>query len=270
MEKIESEKKAELDKKVKPGKLKWAAIGITSLALAICCIIFLVVSYFNAHSVDKYLEDAYVGNVSSPSDTSSVSQSDFKSPINFDVLWNVNKDVYAWIEIANTKINYPIVECGSDSYYLNHAIDGSNDKNGTLFTEIFYNHSDFNDPVTVIYGHDMKSGAMFGTLQKYSDNEYFAKHNSINVYLPDRTLTYNVFAALPYNNKHILYSWNFNKEDNYNNFLRNIKSTKSLLANFDNSIEVTSSDKIIILSTCLKSNNTQRFLVMAVLAGEQN
>lgn len=257
--------------KNKPNKLKWLLIGITALVLAICGIIFLIVSYFRAHSIDKYLEEAYVGNVSvSTSDSSEQPQSDFTSPINFESLWAVNTDIYAWLEIPDTKINYPIAQSQTnDSYYLNHAIDGSSDKNGTLYTESSFNSTDFSDPMTVIYGHDMKSGAMFGTLQKYSDSEYFNEHRTIKVYLPDRTLTYKVFAALPFSNKHILYSWNFYNEDEYNNFIRNVNSTKSLLANFDNSIEVTASDNVMILSTCLKSDNTQRFLVLALLTDEE-
>lgn len=254
--------------KNKSNKLKWLLIGVTALGLAICGIVFLLTSYFRSHTIDKYLEEAYIGKVSA-SDSAS-SQSDFKSPINFESLWSVNTDIYAWIEIPDTKINYPIAQSQTDdSYYLNHSIDGSSDKNGTLFTESAFNSTDFSDPMTVIYGHDMKSGAMFGNLQKYSDSEYFNEHSTIKVYLPDRTLTYKVFASLPFSNKHILYSWNFANEDEYNNFIRNVNSTKSLLANFDNSIEVTASDKVIVLSTCLKSDNTRRFLVLAILTDEE-
>lgn len=257
--------------KNKSNKFKWIIIGIIALVLAVCGIIFLAVSYFREHSADKYIKEAYVGNVSSSEPVSSDSEpSSFKSPIDFESLWEVNKDIYSWIEIADTKINYPIAQSQTnDSYYLDHSIDGVKNKNGTLFTESAFNSLDFNDPMTVIYGHDMKSGAMFGRLQSYSDSKYFNEHNIIKIYLPDRTLTYKVFAALPFSNNHILYSWNFTREDEFDNFIRNIKSTKSLLANFDDSIEVAASDKVIILSTCLKGDNTKRFLVLAVLSDEE-
>ncbi|MDD6396245.1 MAG: class B sortase [Firmicutes bacterium] len=258
-------------KKIENGKLKWLLLFIVSSVGAIAAIIFLAVSYLSAHSVDKYLEAAYrdVGAVS-PTEEGLASASDFNSPIDFESLWAVNKDIYAWIEIPDTNINYPVAQKKmNDEYYLNHAIDGSKDKKGTLFTESLFNGTDFNDPVTVIYGHDMKNGSMFGRLQNYSKEAYFNKHTTIKVYMPEKTLTYKVFAAVPFSGKHILYSWDFDDENQFNNFIRTVRSTKSLLVNFNYEIEVTSSDKLLILSTCLKSDNSKRYLVMAVLTDEQ-
>lgn len=252
--------------KIKSSKLMWQVTAIVTAAAAICGIVFLAFSYFDSHSVDRYLEDAYI-EVSS---SENVSTSDFRSPIDFESLWGVNTDIYAWIEVPGTKINYPIARSETDdSYYLDHSIDGSKDKKGTLFTEYLFNSNDFSDPVTVIYGHDMKNGAMFGRLQNYSQKKYFDSHSEIKVYLPDRTLSYEVFAAVPFSGKHILYYWDFSDESQFNGFIKNIRSTKSLLANFNEDVEVTSSDKIIILSTCLKSDNTKRYLVLAVLKDEE-
>ncbi len=254
-------------KKIGSGKLKWLLLFIFSSAAAIGAIVFLAVSYFSSHSVDKYLEAAYkeIPEVS-PTETSLVTPSDFISPIDFESLWAVNEDIYAWIEIPGTKINYPVAQKKmNDAYYLDHAIDGSKDKRGTLFTESLFNGKDFNDPVTVIYGHDMKNGSMFGRLQNYSKEAYFKEHDTVKVYMPEKTLTYKVFAAAPFSGKHILYSWDFEQENQFNNFIRTVRSTKSLLANFNDDVEVTSSDKVLILSTCLKSDNSKRYLVMAVL-----
>ncbi len=254
--------------KLKSGKLKWLLLFIVSSVAAIGAIVFLAVSYFRATSVDRYLEAAYKEDISD--DVQNVSESDFTSPINFQSLWDVCKDVYAWIEIPGTKVNYPIAQRKmDDAYYLDHAIDGSKDKKGTLFTESLFNSTDFNDPVTVVYGHDMKNGAMFGRLQTYSKSKYFNEHSTIKIYLPEKTLNYKVFAAVPFSNKHILYSWDFNDENQFKGFIRTIRSTKSLIANFNDDVEVTPSDKIIILSTCLKSDNSKRYLVMGVLTGEE-
>lgn len=257
-------------KKVESGKLKWLLLFIFSSAAAIAAIVFLIVSYFRAHSVDKYLEAAYRDIPAvSQTETEIISASDFISPIDFESLWKVTTDIYAWIEIPGTKINYPVAQKKmNDDYYLNHAIDGTKDKKGTLFTESAFNHTDFNDSVTVIYGHDMKDGSMFGRLQNYSKEAYFNEHRTIKVYMPDKTLTYKVFAAVPFSGKHILYTWDFDDANQFDNFIRTVRTTKSLLANFDDSVEVTSSDKVIILSTCLKSDNSKRYLVMAVLADQ--
>ena len=87
-------------------------------------------------------------------------------PIDFAVLQEQNPEVYAWIQIQDTNIDYPILQReGDNGYYLNHTIDGEQKTEGSIFTED-YNSKDFEDPNTVIYGHDMKNGSMFQNLLK--------------------------------------------------------------------------------------------------------
>ena len=79
-----------------------------------------------------------------------------ENPIDFDSLTAQYPDIYAWIRIPGTKVDYPIVQReGDNGYYLNHTIDGKKKTEGSIYTED-YNSKDFGDANTVIYGHNMK------------------------------------------------------------------------------------------------------------------
>ena len=192
----------------------------------------------------------------------------YDSPIDFDALQEINSDIYAWLEIDGTNISYPIVQHPEDDdYYLTHNSDGNYSANGAIFTQPTYNSTDFEDPVTVIYGHRMGS-AMFGSLMsKFSNAEFFQEYNIIRVYTPERLLEYKVFAAVPYSNEHILYEHDFSEKAEYNAFFRGVYSIRRLEAQFDQEGKPSfeDEDKVLILSTCLQSNRSMRFLVMAAL-----
>ena len=90
-----------------------------------------------------------------PEDEGSKSKVDI--PIDFAALKEKNPDVYAWISIPGTAIDYPVLQRENDNtYYLDHTIDHEEKTEGAIFTEN-YNNTDFEDPNTVIYGHDMRT-----------------------------------------------------------------------------------------------------------------
>lgn len=190
----------------------------------------------------------------------------YECPVDFAALRSVNSDIYAWLEIDGTNISYPIVQDpSSNTFYLNHNSDGNYSANGAIFSED-YNTPDFSDPVTVLYGHHMKSGAMFGKLQQYfSDGAFFSQTDKIVVYTPEEKLEYGVFAAVPYSNEHLLYNYDFTNDSVFESFFEGVFNVRSLEAQFREEYAPQPGDKVLVLSTCLSSNNTRRFLVMAVL-----
>lgn len=186
-------------------------------------------------------------------------------PIDFTALQEQNPDVYAWIRVPGTAVDYPILQSPSDNaYYLNHTISGEEKPEGAIFTEN-YNTKTFEDPNTVIYGHDMKNGSMFQSLHDYMDRDFFENNREVLIYLPDRILHYRIFAAYLYDSRHLLLSMDFGNKDIYQAYLDHIFSMRDMNAFVDNSMEVTSEDKIITLSTCYAGISTQRYLVQAVL-----
>lgn len=191
----------------------------------------------------------------------------YVSPIDFAGLQEINPDIYAWLEIEDTDISYPVVQSeANDAYYLDHNSDGVYSANGAIFSEHEYNNTDMNDPVTILYGHHMSDGAMFGSLQKYfSDGTFFREHPTFTVYTPEAELTYGVFAAVPYPGDHILYYHDFSDEYVFVGFFDDVMSTRDLSANFCEEYAPEPGDRVLILSTCLIGNNTNRFLVMGKL-----
>lgn len=190
-------------------------------------------------------------------------------PIDFETLWQKNPDIYAWISIPGMEIEYPILQHPTDEeYYLNHTIDHKSGLPGSIYTEAIYNGKDFSDRNTVIYGHNMKNGTMFGLLDKYKNPTFMKEHDTIVIYTPEHIYTYKVFAAITYDNRHLMYSFDFKQEAGMQAFLDSIRKVNNLNTYIDETVEVTSSDKIITLSTC-NGNKKQRFLVEAVLIDEQ-
>ncbi len=246
---------------------KFLIPGIVLAVLSIVCA---------AIAVYIYTDDGKVkgGPVLDNSSSSSLSEDEpYVSPVNFDELKQKGKDVYAWLSIPGTDISYPVAQSQTnDAFYLKRALDGSYSINGTLFTEHLYNSTDFEDPVTAIYGHDMKSGAMFGLLQEcYSDQDSFEEHREIVVYCPDKELHYEVFAAVPYSKRHILHYYNsFKEKETVDEFLEEIYNVRAFGTNFADDIEVSSDDRLLILSTCLKGDISRRYLVVARLKNEVN
>lgn len=184
-----------------------------------------------------------------------------------DLQANVNRDIYAWIDIPDTRIDYPVLQHPTDNfYYLNYNMDGSKGYPGCIYTED-YNTRDFTDPNTVLYGHNMKDGSMFAGLHQYEDREYFDTHPYVYVYTEDRLYVYEIFAAYEYDDDHILYNCDFTDQDAFESYLENIYDMESIdsRTNIREDRAVTAEDHILTLSTCVSHEPDRRYLVQGVL-----
>lgn len=189
----------------------------------------------------------------------------YVSPIDFAALQGVNPDIYAWLEIPGTEISYPLLQHPEDdAFYLDHDSDGNYSAAGALFTERAYNGRELEDPVTVIYGHHMRSGAMFGNLERfYTDDAFMAEHGEVVLYTPEAERRYAVFAAVPFTGAHLLYYHDFEDPEVFAEFFASVFRVRDLRAHFKEENAPEAGDRVVILSTCLAADNTQRFLLMA-------
>ena len=180
-----------------------------------------------------------------------------------------NKDIYAWIYLPDSMIDYPVLQHPSNNtYYLEYNLDGSKGYPGCIYTEN-YNKKDFSDPVTVMYGHNMKSGAMFAGLHKFEDAEYFEQHPYVYVYTPEKMLVYRIFAASEYSDKHILLNYDFKKDGAVNGFLAEVTSSRSMGNHYNEEVEIDPENShILVLSTCISKKPNNRYLVLGVLLNE--
>lgn len=188
-------------------------------------------------------------------------------PVDFEKLQKENPDIYAWITIPDTEIDYPVLQSESDdTYYLNHTVEKKKGLPGSIYSES-QNRKDFSDPNTVLYGHNMKNGSMFAGLHKFSDEDYMTEHQKVIIYTPEHILTYKVFAAVVYDNRHILNCFDYLKTSGKEEFLQSLKDSRNL-SNIYIDTNIDEGDRLLALSTC-NSNTEQRFIVEAVLTDEQ-
>lgn len=182
--------------------------------------------------------------------------------IDFEAAQATNPDVYAWIWIPGTNIDYPILqsETEDDAYYLNHTIEKKEGLPGTIYTEK-YNSKEFSSPVTVVYGHNMKNGSMFADLHKFEDKAFFDANPYVYIYTPDRTLKYHIFSATPFDDRYILGNYNFTSQNDFEKYLDELRST--INGNVNMNVNVMQQTGILTLSTCIADSPNERFLVNA-------
>lgn len=177
-------------------------------------------------------------------------------------------EAYAYIDIPDTPVSEPMVQSrrGGDYnyYYLDHCIDGTPGFPGTIFT-CHVNAKDFTDFNTVIYGHNMNNGSMFGSLKKYSDAAYRQEHELIYIYTTEGMYVYRVFAAVIYDDRLITQEFPEEKADSPQKFLESLQKVRNFNSWVSEDIQVTEEDHIITLSTCIANSPEERFLVCALL-----
>ena len=193
--------------------------------------------------------------------------SEYVCPADFEYLQSVNDDIYAWLHIEGMYVDFPVCQSpNDDTFYLSYNSDGDYSAAGAIFSEHEFNSKDFDDPVTILYGHHMGSRVMFGDLQEdISEESFWDTDPVITIYMPNRELRYQVFAAVPYSDEHILYYHDFSDPDVYESFFDDVFSTYSDAARFHEEYAPEYGDKVLMLATCLMGNHSRRFIVMGKL-----
>lgn len=247
---------------------------IYKIIFFVACIIFILSA---AMLIKLYLPEkdtmSQYKNNKNESGTTSVAETEQElpdNPINFTKLKNTNKDVYAWIEVPDTPIDYAVVQSSKgkdDLFYLNHNIEQNYEFAGMIFSQK-KNARDFSDPVTVLYGHNMNNGSMFAGLHKFEDKDFFDTHDTFYIYMPGHILTYKVVSAYVYDDRHILNSFDFSKKKDLKEYIESVTNPKSIVCNVREDMNITTKDKILTLSTCT-SNDSQRYLVQGVLTNDE-
>jgi len=111
--------------------------------------------------------------------------------IDFDALRAINPDVVAWIYIPGTLVDYPVVQTSNNTFYLNRNFERNWCRAGSIYLDAAA-ASDFTDVDTYIFGHHLRSGAMFGSLVMFRDSDFAEEHSVIYVFTPESTKTYTV------------------------------------------------------------------------------
>lgn len=185
--------------------------------------------------------------------------------IDFDDLTaNTNPDIYAWIVVPNTKVDYPVLQHAEEAdYYLMRNLDGSTGYPGCLYTDD-YNAKDFSDRMTVIYGHNMKDGTMFKGLHKFEDSEFFDANPYFFIYTPDDVKVYKIFAAHRFSNTNLVLNFDWTVDGIFLNFLNEMVNDNEMGANTRPDTEFSADSKVVTLSTCVANDDAARYIVQGV------
>lgn len=237
-------------------KIIYYVVIAVAAALLIALLIVLGVKFFGGK------ED--FGGYKNNSTTSTASTVLPANPIDFDAVQAQNPDVCAWIQVPGIEvIDYPILQSSSeadDNFYLDHDINGAAKRAGSIYIQKL-NNKDFTDPATLIYGHNMLNGTMFGQLKKFRNKDFFNENREIYVYMPGHILKYEIISAFVYDDRHILNSFNFDIEEERLEFFNTCTNPTSFTKQVLDGATLDADDEIIVLSTCT-ANDSERYLVV--------
>ena len=281
-------------KKIK--KPVWIAILIICVAVIIGSVIFLI-NYFrppveDSLSRDDFTEATSESSSDQPTETAAPTVAPTQKPtatktlstfgqklapppedwstLSFDELMKKNPDIYAWLYIPNTNVDYPVCQSsdGNDDFYLDHNIYKEYQFSGTIYSQSL-NKRDFNDPVTVLYGHNMLNGSMFASLHNFEDDDFFKKNNTAFVITKDKLLTYLIYSAYTYDDRHILYSFKMDDEASLRSYQETTLDPRSYDKQVRKGVTLNKDNKILTLSTCTNDGGNTRYLVQGVLVDVQ-
>lgn len=183
---------------------------------------------------------------------------------NYELVYNklleLNDDTIGWLQVKNTKINYPVVQADNNDYYLNHAFDKTKNGAGWVFVDYRSNMDEISKN-TIIYAHDVKkNNLMFGSLKNVLDDNWNSNYDNLIINFNIKGTTYNwqIFSIYTTEVTNDYLVTNFGSDYSFREYIN--KSLEKSIKNFN--IEVLDDDKIITLSTCYNDAN-YRLVVQA-------
>ncbi len=180
-------------------------------------------------------------------------------------LYNKNKSLIGWIKIDDTIIDYPVMQSQNMEYYLDHNFSQEKDRNGCLFADkdcsIWPRSTNI-----IIYGHNMKSGKMFGSLTKYKSEDYFKKHPMIQfdtIYEKGTYAVMYVFSEVVHEETEVAFKYyqfiDANSAEEYDSYMQDMAE----MSLYDTGVTSHLGDQLITLSTCDYVKGGERWVVVA-------
>lgn len=183
----------------------------------------------------------------------------------YEAIYNKNKKLIGWIKIDDTLIDYPVMQTVNNEYYLDHNFNQEEDRNGCIFMDYQCDVVKGCDNI-ILYGHHMKSGKMFGSLNKYSQEAYYEEHPTIQfdtIYEKGEYQVMYVFRSKVYSEEDVNFKYyqfiNAGSEKEFNSYINEM----SALSLYDTGVTAVYGDELLTLSTCDYQETKGRFVVVA-------
>ena len=182
-----------------------------------------------------------------------INKEDKEYKVDFKSLKEQNSDTVCYLKVSGTKIDYVVVKGEDNSYYLNHNFNKEYNSAGWIFMD--YHNNLVDDRNIVIYGHNMRDGSMFGSLDSTLKKEWQEDKNNQKIMLvkEDGTYYYQVFSTYTIEPEEYYIKTDFSSNDNFYSFIKELKSR----SNYDYNVEVNENDKILTLSSCTNSGKNR-------------
>ncbi len=229
-------------------------IGIVIIAGSLGGFLYIYMGYAKSNALYSDLQSEYV-KVSDES-------TQWYDLIDVDIraLQEINPDVIGWLYVEDTDISYPILYSGDDDTYLRTTIDGEYATAGSIFLE-GYNLPDFSDSHNIIYGHNMRNLSMFGSLRYYKNDGYYDSHKYFQIITSEGKYRYEIFSYFDTEPGSWVYTVPYYDNEEFGAYIAQLIAHSYISS--DIASDVTSSDKIVTLSTC--SSSGYRFTLHAAL-----
>ena len=168
--------------------IKRAVIAIIAILLsgviAVCGYMVISDTQEESETIKEYEEMRELAQF--PENIQEIPTSEPLPLMDFTALREKNEEIIGWIKLDETMIDYPIVQGSNNSYYLSRSAEKRSSKSGAIFLD-YRAEKDFSNFSSVIYGHNMKAGTMFGGLEKFKDEDYFKSHETGYLYTLGKT-----------------------------------------------------------------------------------
>lgn len=188
------------------------------------------------------------------------------NPIDFADLQAKNPETVGWIRVPGTVINYPVMRSGEktkEDFYLHHGTDGKYLFAGSIYMQKV-NRPDFSDPVTLLYGHNMKNGSKFAALHKFKKKDFFSENKTLYIYTPGHIYTYEIYSVFVYDDRLIPADFDFSKLEELAAYQKLTLDPRSYIMQVRKGVTLRPENRIVTLSTCT-NNEKERLLLHAVL-----
>lgn len=265
-EQNEDEFQYEVRRELKKREIKRRATVVFLSVIAVCSLGYFIYYYYMADkSANQFAELSDLkGNEVLWGGQTEVKQQ--KAVLDeYKTLYNMNKSLIGYVKIDDTNIDYPVMRSSNQDYYLDRDFKGKKDKNGSIFMDTACDPAKPSDNL-IIYGHNMKSGQMFGSLSKYEKEEYYKKHKLIRFDTIFEKGTYEVmytFRSKVYLEEEIVFKYyQFIDADTEEEFNSNMHEMAQM-SFYDTGVTAEFGDKLLTLSTCDYNEKNGRFVVVA-------
>mgnify|MGYP004529280599 FL=1 len=189
---------------------------------------------------------------------------DMERIVDFQNLQQINPEILAWITVPGTPIDYPVALGEDNSYYLNHTVTGESNILGSIFATA---GTDFEESHIILYGHNMASGKMFGSLKKYHDKDFRNTYPYVYVYTPETTYTCAIYSV--YSTRYDSDVFTLGYKGDGEEWKQWIAETVQN-AEYDCNIAPTGKEKVFTLSTCVGDGSSPyRLVIHAVTVAQK-